>query len=46
MNYICNINPVTITNITGDITNLDGDPIFGSNSDDMFLAEFILVARK
>lgn len=46
MNYICNINPVTITNITGDITNLDGDPIFGSNSDDMFMAEFILVARK
>ena len=44
MNYICSINPTTFTKITGKITDLDGDNIFGSN--DMFLAEFVFVARK
>jgi hypothetical protein len=44
MNYICSTNPTTFTKITGKITDLDGGNIF--SSDDMFLAEFVFVARK
>tara|TARA_B100001094_G_C17647685_1_gene538089 strand:- start:72 stop:596 length:525 start_codon:yes stop_codon:yes gene_type:complete len=46
MNFICSINPTTFTKITGKITDLDGGDIFGSNTSDMFLAEFVFVARK
>jgi len=46
MNYICSINPTTFTKITGKITDLNGGDIFGSSTNDMFLAEFIFVARK
>jgi len=46
MNYICSINPTTFTKITGKITDLNGATIFGANTNDMFLAEFIFVARK
>lgn len=47
MNYICSINPTTITKITGKITGLDGTTaMFTNSSDDMFLAEFVFVARK
>jgi hypothetical protein len=46
MNYICSINPTKINKITGKITDLDGGDIFGSSTNDMFLAEFIFVARK
>ena len=46
MNYICSINPTKINKITGSITDLDGGNIFGGNASDMFLAEFIFVARK
>ena len=46
MNYICSINPTTITKITGKITDLDGGEIFSGNINDMFLAEFVFVARK
>ena len=46
MNYICSINPTTINKITGSITDLDGGAIFGGNANDMFLAEFVFVARK
>lgn len=46
MNYICSINPTKISKITGSVTDLDGGTIFGSNASDMFLAEFIFVARK
>lgn len=31
-NYICDINPGKISNISGNITNLAGDPIFHGNS--------------
>ena len=31
-NYVCDINPTTITNITGSITNLEGEPIFHNSS--------------
>jgi len=46
MNYICSINPTTINKITGSITDLDGAAIFKDDNADMFLAEFIFVARK
>ena len=46
MNYICSINPTTFNKITGKITDLDGGNIFSSHIDDMFLAEFVFVARK
>ena len=46
MNYICSINPTIIEKITGSITDLDGQPIFSGNINDMFLAEFVFVARK
>jgi len=46
MNYICSINPTTFTKITGKITDLNGGDIFGVSTNDMFLAEFVFVARK
>jgi hypothetical protein len=46
MNYICSINPTKINKITGKITDLDGGDIFGASTNDMFLAEFVFVARK
>jgi len=46
MNYICSTNPTTFTKITGKITDLNGENIFGANTNDMFLAEFVFVARK
>ena len=45
MNYICSINPTKISKITGSITDLDGGTMF-NNASDMFLAEFVFVARK
>tara|TARA_B100002019_G_scaffold147812_1_gene127272 strand:+ start:397 stop:945 length:549 start_codon:yes stop_codon:yes gene_type:complete len=46
MNFVCSINPTTITKITGSITDLNGGNIFDGNVNDMFLAEFVFVARK
>ena len=38
--------PTKINKITGKITDLNGGDIFGSSTNDMFLAEFVFVARK
>ena len=46
MNFVCSINPTTITKITGSITDLNGSNIFKNVDTDMFLAEFVFVARK
>lgn len=44
LNYICSMNPTTLSNLTGTITALDGTTgLFRTN--DMFLAEFVIVAR-
>jgi len=44
LNYICSMNPTTLSNLTGTITALDGTTgLF--RTDDMFLAEFVIVAR-
>ena len=45
MNYICSINPTTITKITGTVTDLDGSSMF-ENASDSFVAEFVFAARK
>jgi hypothetical protein len=45
MNYICSINPTTITKITGTITDLDGGYMLPKQYDS-FVAEFVFVARK
>ncbi len=44
MNYICSINPTTITKITGTVTDLDGGNMF-TNASDSFIAEFVFIAR-
>ena len=44
LNYICSMNPTTLSSLTGTITALDGTTgLFAVN--DMFLAEFVIVAR-
>ena len=44
LNYICSMNPTTLSSLTGTITALDGTTgLFDTN--DMFLAEFVIVAR-
>ena len=44
LNYIASINPITLTNIIGTITDLGGGAMFNDDSD-MFLAEFVIIAR-
>ena len=44
LNYICSMNPTTLSSLTGTITALDGTTgLFAV--DDMFPAEFVIVAR-
>ena len=44
LNYICSMNPTTISSLSGTITGLDGTTNL-CVSDDMFLAESVVVAR-
>lgn len=43
-NYVCSINPTTLSQISGTISDLNGGFIF-DNSASRFIAEFIIVAR-
>ena len=45
-NYICSINPCTLSRLTGKITLLDGNKAFETAGDTRFIAEFIIVARE
>ena len=51
LNYICSMNPTTLSRLSGTITGLDGTKqMFTRTGDgpfvsDMFLAEFVIVAR-
>ena len=51
LNYICSMNPTTLSRLSGTITGLDGTKqMFTKTGDgpfvsDMFLAEFVIVAR-
>jgi len=44
LNYICSINPTNIHRISGKITNIVNNTIFGGNG--RFIAEFVIVAKK
>ena len=44
LNYICSMNPTKLTSLTGTITALDGSTSL-FNTNDMFLAEFVIVPR-
>ena len=43
MNYICSINPETLSTISGSITDLAGSASFVSGG--RFIAEFVIIAR-
>ena len=45
LNYVASINPSTLSKISGTVTDLDGvtSTMFAAN--DMFLAEFVIIAR-
>jgi len=47
LNYIASINPSTLSQISGTITDLDGNvnTMFVNSTSDMFLAEFVIIAR-
>ena len=45
LNYVASINPSTLSNISGTITDLDGKKDKMFNAGDMFLAEFVIIAR-
>ena len=45
LNYVASINPSTLSNISGTITDLDGEKDKMFNEGDMFLAEFVIIAR-
>ena len=45
LNYICSINPCDITEITGSITGLDSSKMMFNNTNDIFIDEFIFIAR-
>ena len=44
LNYICSINPCTISKLTGTITDLNNSNMFSAVGD-TFIAEFIFIAR-
>ena len=45
-NFICSVNPMTLSNISGSITNIKASPdtAFGTNG--RFIAEFVIIARE
>ena len=44
LNFICSINPTTISTISGTITNADGTKAF-TDSNGRFIAEFVVISR-
>ena len=45
LNYICNINPTSISNINGKISNLDNKTVFTDPATGRFILELVIVAR-
>ena len=45
-NYICSINPCTLSKITGNITLADAGAAFDESAKARFIAEFVFVARE
>ena len=49
LNYICSINPTNIHRISGKITNIANNSIFGGEGEESggrFIAEFVIVGKK
>ena len=46
LNYICSINPTTISSISGSITKLAGTGAMFGDGTGRFIAEFIIVSKK
>ena len=47
LNYICSINPITISSMSGSITKLNGSgTMFGGGDTGRFIAEFVIVSKK
>ena len=46
LNFICSVNPMTLSNISGSITNIKASPdtAFGTNG--RFIAEFVIIPRE
>ena len=45
LNFICSINPTTITEITGTITGTDGQSTMFADNEDVLILEFLFIAR-
>ena len=45
-NYICSINPCTLSRITGNISLADGTKAFSTTAKARFIAEFVFIARE
>jgi hypothetical protein len=45
LNFICSINPTTITEITGKITGINGTTDMFKDNNDVFTVEFLFIAR-
>jgi len=46
LNYICSINPETISKLSGSLTLLDGSTTIFVDSNGRFIAEFVIIARE
>jgi len=46
LNYICSINPETISKLSGSLTLLDGSTTIFASTNGRFIAEFVIVARE
>ena len=44
LNFICSVNPITLSKISGSITNIASTSAFANTG--RFIAEFIVVARE
>jgi len=44
LNYICSLNPETLSTISGSVTDVDGSAAFAADNS-RFIAEFVIVAR-
>jgi hypothetical protein len=45
LNYVCQINPCKLYNISGTITGIDGSAIFNTTARARFIAEFVIISR-
>ena len=46
LNFICSVNPMTLSKISGSITNIESTPGSAFDGEGRFIAEFVVVARE